>query len=146
MIAALFLQVQISISIRKSLFSVVIFVLYVVCIKMTRKTCVEPLPVAGNVNQPILPSFSLKLLYRRLRQSRNRKIIGVWRIGRVEAFCPKSHGFDSSSSRHVGSMGKSFTHSYLWRFGVKLRHSIRALSVAPLSSSGLEEALQKWSE
>ena len=31
----------------------------------------------------------------------------------------------------------------LWRFGVKLRHSIRAASGAPLSSSGLEEALQK---
>ena len=28
----------------------------------------------------------------------------------------------------------------------KLRYSIRAVSGAPLSSSGLEEALQKWSE
>jgi len=33
-----------------------------------------------------------------------------------------------------------------WRFGVKLRYSIRVVSGAPLSSSGLEEALYKWSE
>ena len=38
-----------------------------------------------------------------------------WRIGRVDAFRPKSHGFDSRSNRHVGTMGKSFTHSCLWR-------------------------------
>ena len=46
----------------------------------------------------------------------------VWRIGRVDAFRRKGHGFDS-------------------RFSMKLRHSIRAVSVAHLSSSGLEEAL-----
>jgi len=40
-------------------------------------------------------------------------------------------------------MGKSFTRSYLLRFGVKLRHIIRAVSGALLSSRGLEEALQK---
>jgi len=34
----------------------------------------------------------------------------------------------------------------LWRFGVKLRHSIRAVSGAPLSSRGLEEALQNEPE
>jgi len=36
-----------------------------------------------------------------------------------------------------------FLHSQLliWRFGVKLRHNIRAVSGAPLSSSGIEEAL-----
>ena len=45
------------------------------------------------------------------------------------------------AGRHVGTLGKSFTHSCLWRFGVKLRHSIRAVSGAPLSNSGLEEAL-----
>jgi len=33
-----------------------------------------------------------------------------------------------------------------WRFGVRLRHSIRAVSGALLSRSGLEEALYKWSE
>jgi len=39
-------------------------------------------------------------------------------------------------------LGKSFNSS-LWRFGVKLKHSIRAVYGAPLSSSELEEALQK---
>ena len=69
-------------------------------------------------------------------------IVGrVWRIGRVDAFRPKSHGFDSRSSRHAGTLGKSFTHICLWRFGVKFRHSIRAVSGAPLSISGLEEVL-----
>ena len=52
----------------------------------------------------------------------------------------KGHGFDSRSSRHVGTLGKFLTHNSLWRFGVKLRHSIRAVLGAPLSSSGLEEA------
>jgi len=45
------------------------------------------------------------------------------------------------SSRHVGTLSKSLTHSCLGRFGVKFRHSIRAVSGSPLSSSGLEEAL-----
>src|SRR6218665_2846988 len=31
---------------------------------------------------------------------------------------PKGHGFDSHSSRPVGTLGKSLTHSCLWRFGV----------------------------
>ena len=65
----------------------------------------------------------------------------VWRIGRVDAFRSKGHEFDSRSSRHVGTLGKSKTHNCLWRFGVKFRHSIRAVSGTPLSSSGLEEAL-----
>src|SRR6218665_144892 len=42
-------------------------------------------------------------------------------------------------SRHVVTLGKSFTRSCLWRFGVKLRHSFRAVLGAPLS--GLKEAL-----
>src|SRR6218665_3823865 len=62
-----------------------------------------------------------------------------WRFGRVDTFRPKGHGFDSRSSRHVGTLSKSFTHICLWRFGVKFRHSIRAVSGA--SSRGLEEAL-----
>ena len=49
----------------------------------------------------------------------------------------------------LNHLGKSFTRSCLWRFGVKLRHSIRAMLGAPVSSSGsaceyssgLEEAL-----
>jgi len=45
------------------------------------------------------------------------------------------------SSRHVGTLGKSLTHSCLWRFGVKLRRSIHAVSGALLSRSGLEEVL-----
>ena len=66
---------------------------------------------------------------------------GVWRIGRVDAFHPKGHGFDSRSSSHIGTLGKSFTQNCLWRFGVKFRHSICAESGAPLSSSGIEKAL-----
>jgi len=61
----------------------------------------------------------------------------------VDVFRPKGHGFDSRSSRHIGTLGKFFTHSCLWRFGVKFRHCIRAVSGAPLSSRGLEEALLK---
>ena len=64
-----------------------------------------------------------------------------WLIGRFDAFRPNGRGFESRSSRQVGMLGKSFTYSCLWRFGVKLRHSIRAVSGAPLSSRGLEEAL-----
>ena len=67
-------------------------------------------------------------------------IVLAWRrIGRVEAFWPEGRGFESRSSRHVGTLGK-------WRFGVKLRHGIRAVSGALLSSRGLEEALYKWPE
>jgi len=50
-------------------------------------------------------------------------------------------GFQSRSNRHAGTLGKSLTCSCLWRFGVKLKHSIRAVSGALLSSGGLEEAL-----
>ena len=59
----------------------------------------------------------------------------------VDSFQPEGRGFDSRSSRHVGTLGKSLIHSCLWRFGVKLRHSIRAVSGALLNRSGLEEAL-----
>ena len=62
-----------------------------------------------------------------------------WLIGRFVAFHPKGRGFESHSSRHVGTLGKSFTRSCLLRFGMKLQHSICAVSGAPLS--GLEEAL-----
>ena len=64
-----------------------------------------------------------------------------WLIGRFEGFRPKGPGFESRSSRRVETLGKSFTHNCLWRFGVKLRHSIRAVSGVPLSSGTLEEAL-----
>jgi len=44
----------------------------------------------------------------------------------------------SRSVRRVESLGKSFTRSGLWRLGVKLGHRIRAVSEAPLFSSGLK--------
>ena len=68
-----------------------------------------------------------------------------WLIGRFVSFRPKACGFESCSSRHVGTLDKSFTRSFIWRFDVKLRYSIHASSGAPLSSSsgGLDEALQK---
>ena len=37
-----------------------------------------------------------------------------WRIGRVEAFRLEDHGFESRSSRHAETLGKSLC-SYLWR-------------------------------
>ena len=65
----------------------------------------------------------------------------VWRIGRVDDFRPKGQGFDSRSNIHAEALGKSSICSSLWRFGVKFRHNIRAVSGAPLSSSGLEDEL-----
>jgi len=62
------------------------------------------------------------------------------RGGALVESTPKGHGFNSRSSLHVGTLGKSFTHSCLWRFGVKFRQSC-AVSGAPLSISGFEEAL-----
>ena len=59
------------------------------------------------------------------------------------AFRLKGGSFESRSSHHVETLGKSFTRSCLWRFGMKLRHSIRAVSGVPLSSSRLEKALLK---
>ena len=53
-----------------------------------------------------------------------------WLIGRFDAFRPKGRGFKSHSSHHVGTLCKSFTRSCLWRFGIKLRHSIRAVGSA----------------
>ena len=64
-----------------------------------------------------------------------------WLIGRLFVFHPKGRGFEYCSSCHVKTLGKSFTRSCLWRFGVKLPHSIRAVLGDPLSSSGLEEVL-----
>jgi len=64
-----------------------------------------------------------------------------WLISSFVAFRSKGLMFESHSSRHSGPLGKSFTRSCLWRFGVKLRHSIRAVSGAPLTSNGFEEAL-----
>src|SRR6218665_1134234 len=66
-----------------------------------------------------------------------------WYISRFGAFRTKGRRFESRSSCHEGTLSKTFTRSGLWRFIVNLRHSIRAVSGAPLSSmpSGLDEAL-----
>ena len=69
------------------------------------------------------------------------KITLWWLIGRSIAFRLKGSGFESRSRDHLGTLGKSFTRSCLWHLVVKLRHSIRALSGAPLSKNGLAEAL-----
>ena len=65
--------------------------------------------------------------------------VAWWLTGRFVDFRPKDRKFESRSNRHVGTLGKSFTRSCLWCFDVKLRHSIHAVSGAPLSSGGLEE-------
>src|SRR6218665_963232 len=65
----------------------------------------------------------------------------LWGMGGTLAFRPKDHGLDSCSRRRVGTLGKSLTYSCPWRFFVKFRYSIHAVSGAPLCSSGLEEAL-----
>src|SRR6218665_3398945 len=39
-------------------------------------------------------------------------------VVRFGAFCLEGRRFESRSSRHVGTLGKSFTHSCMWRFGV----------------------------
>ena len=59
-----------------------------------------------------------------------------WRFGWVDTFQPDGRGFESCSSHHIEPLGKSLTCSCLWRFDMKLRHSIRAVSGALLSSSG----------
>ena len=42
------------------------------------------------------------------------KCRGAWfLIGRIDAYRPKGREFDSRSSRHVGTLGKSFTYSCL---------------------------------
>src|SRR6218665_1839030 len=81
-----------------------------------------------------------------IRDMNTRIVWRVRRIGRVDAFRPKGHGFDSRSKRHVETLGKSFTHSCLWRFGIKFRHTIYAVLRTPLSSSVLKEAPEKWLE
>src|SRR6218665_927675 len=64
-----------------------------------------------------------------------------WCISSVKAFRPEGRGFKSRSTHHIETLGKSLTRSCLWRFGVKLQHSIRAVSGVLLSSGGLEEVL-----
>ena len=85
-----------------------------------------------------LNNFLFDLIDSALKVRVRSYVVGrVWRISRVDAFRPN----DSRSSHHIGTLGKSFTHSCLWRFGVKFWHSICAVSGVPLSSSGPEEVL-----
>jgi len=53
-----------------------------------------------------------------------------WLFGRFVAFVPKGRGFESHSRHHIRTLGKSFTCSCLWRFSVKLRHSISFILIA----------------
>ena len=72
---------------------------------------------------------------------------GAWWLGGMfDALGPEGHRFESQSSHHIGTLGKSFTLSCLWCFGMKFRHSIRAVLGAPLSSSRLQEVLKKYPE
>ena len=54
------------------------------------------------------------------------RILGVtwWHIGWGDTFQPEGRGFESRSRSHVRTLGKYLTCICLWRFGVKLRHSI----------------------
>src|SRR6218665_1350752 len=72
-------------------------------------------------------------------------VLCVWRIGIVDAFHPKGHEFDSRSSRHLGTLGKYVTHSYLWRFGMKFRYRILAVSGVPLSSQSINQSSKQSS-
>ena len=77
-------------------------------------------------------------VYEPRRATQNKPISDAWWLmGRFDVFRPRGRGFESRSSHHVGTLGKSFTRSCLYRFGVKFRHSIRAVSGTPLSSKGL---------
>ena len=68
------------------------------------------------------------------------------RYGSLVDFAPffrRAAGSNPALAAKYGpwAMGMISTRSCLWPFGVKLRHSIHAVSRAPLSCSGLEGAL-----
>src|SRR6218665_1178458 len=97
-----------------------------------------------NCSTAILESFfdvfqAIRVYHKSLSQWLKSR--ALWRIGRVVTLRPKGCGFESRSSRHVVTLGKSFTRSCLLCFSVKLRHSICAVLGAPMSSRGFEEAL-----
>ena len=51
-------------------------------------------------------------------------ICRTWSLGgKFGALSPEGRRFESHASRHVGTLGKFFTLSCLFRFGMKLRHS-----------------------
>ena len=112
-------------------------------------------PLLINLLTPVLPQGSVlaslvvyiiqhttrnngTLLNNDLLSNEEEECVTWWHIGGFDVFRPKDREFESRSSRHVRILNKSFTRSCLWRLGVKLRHSIRAVSGAPLSSSLLE--------
>ena len=41
-----------------------------------------------------------------------------WLSGKFGALSPKGRRFESHSCHHVGTLGKFFTHSCMYRFGV----------------------------
>ena len=67
--------------------------------------------------------------YSQVLNQKSRTTVGtVGRDGALVKSQPEGRGFDSRSSRHVGTSGKSFTDSCLpMRLGVKLRYCIRAV-------------------
>ena len=96
----------------------------------------------GDMKLDIILQLSFSVLVSTVFQSFAQYMCGAWwLIGRFDAFRPKGRRFESRSSRHVGTLDKSFTRNCLWRFDVKLRHSSHAVSGTPLISSGFEEAL-----
>src|SRR6218665_345366 len=49
----------------------------------------------------------------------SRKVCGAWWLSsKCSAFRPEGRRFKSHSGRYVGTLGKSFTHSCLQRFGM----------------------------
>src|SRR6218665_1410906 len=69
-----------------------------------------------------------QLIHRCLTRSPEQRWEQVGRDGALVKSQPEGRGFDSRSSRQVGTSGKSFTDSCLpMRFGVKLRYCIRAV-------------------
>src|SRR6218665_2403758 len=95
--------------------------------------------VANNPEQEFITVVNMTLF--------NQSIFGAWWLtGRFIAFRPKGYGFESRSSCHIGTLGKAFTRSSLWRVSMKMRHSIRAVLGVPLSSSGLERGAIEMNE
>ena len=69
-------------------------------------------------------------------------------IGRFDAFRLKGHGFDSRSCRHVGTLGKSFTHSYLcasaWNSGTVSLLCWERLRVVVELKRHYKNSLNEW--
>ena len=58
--------------------------------------------------------FALKTEVQKLCFDGEEDTSGEWYLsGKFGALCPEGHRFESHSGRHVGTLGKSFTHSCL---------------------------------